>query len=286
MRIGDIQEDYNNKLIAELQAFDKSLYQRILLLLAELTNDGQLTANADVLAQIEQKITNYTKELGYSQIIDDYLKGLDEVDQANREYYKGNSNIENEILNSRLNEEYRNQITDLLRGAGAYEEIVKKVSDLLRLDALRGLSFEDAATALEQLVAPEVGDGISQKYINQVSKDALMQYDGIIQEEIKNKFKPKKFRYLASIIETSRPVCDHIKDMFGNNPISVDQLEVVLNEFCPDGKPSKQRISYTTVNGKEIDSYKGAGMIDGTTTTNFAILRGGYNCRHEVKWIF
>jgi hypothetical protein len=119
-----------------------------------------------------------------------------------------------------------------------------------------------------------------------VAKDAIMQYDGLIQEELRQKFKPTSGRYIGSLIEDSRPFCDHMKDKFANRPVSITQLQTALDEFCPNGQPSQSKITFETVNGETKSQAKGSGMIQGTNIQNFPSLRGGYNCRHEWKWIF
>lgn len=292
-KIGELQEKKNEQAIAELKKFEEGLYSKLLDYLAGMTSQGLLQPTPLQLAQIESVIVNWTKELGYGKIIDNYLAALDETNEINRLYYSKETTprtlarIENEILKSPVNEVYIGQVTDNLRGAGAYEAIVKKVGDVLRLDALRGLTFEQAAAELKALVTTtEGGAGIAERHFNQVAKDAVMQYDGLLQEELKKTFKPTRGRYFASVIETTRPICDHIKDRFGNGYITTKELQSVLNEYCPNGTPSDEKITYETVNGEVRTLKKGSGMIEGTTLENFPMNRGGYNCRHSWKWDF
>ncbi len=290
MSVGETQNKLFEEAVSELETLDARLSERILTYLSEITTDGVLTPDSAQLAQIEQKIRQWTFELGYPEIVDNYLKGLEDVNEINKLYYEGNnrvkSAIENEIINSDLNNEYRKQVVETLRGAGAYEEIIKKVADVLRIDALRGLTFEQASNELRALVDPTEGKGIANRYFDQVARDALMSYDGLIQEELKKKFNPKEGRYLSSIIEESRPFCTHMKDTYGNRPISTTELQKELDAFCPNGNPSQTKVTYVTVNGEENTRKKGSGMIEGTRLENFPVNRGGYNCRHEWKWIF
>lgn len=291
--VGELQEQKNEQAIKDLQQFQNGLYQKLVTFLAGITQDGFLQPNTLQLAQLENAIVNWTKELNYGNIIDAYLSALPEVDEINRAYYSKETTkrqlqrIENEILRSPLNEEYRQQVTNNLRSAGAYEEIVKRVADTLKLQALRGMTFEQASNELRALVTQtETGGGIAERHFNQVAKDAIMQYDGVIQEGLAKNFNPTRGRYLASVIETTRPICDHIKDRFGNGYITREQLQGILNDYCPDGQPSKEKITYTTINGEQRTANKGAGMIEGTVIDNFPSFRGGYNCRHEWRWDF
>lgn len=291
--VGELQEQKNEQAIKELQKFQDGLYNKLLSYLAGITQDGFLQPNTLQLAQLENAIVNWTKELNYGNIIENYLSALGEVDELNVAYYSKETSkryrqrIENEILRSPLTNEYREQVSNNLRSAGAYNEIVKKVADTLKLQALRGMTFEQAAEQLKALVTnTETGQGIAERHFNQVARDAIMQYDGVIQEGLAKEFNPTRGRYLASVIETTRPICDHIKDKYGNGYITKQQLKEILDEFCPGGQPSKEKITYTTVSGEERRTAKGAGMIEGTTVDNFPSYRGGYNCRHEWRWDF
>jgi hypothetical protein len=292
MNVGEIQDTKLNETLAELEKFEQRLYDKIIAYLATVSLNGQLNPTNAQLAVIRDQITGWYRELGYGKIIESYLAALDEIDDLNRAYYasqvgsRERIRIEREIIKSPLTQEYRRQVAENLRGLGAAEALIKPIEDVLRLDALRGLTVEQAATELRNLIRPEDGKGITQARIEQVAQDALMQYDGIIQEEVAKVFNPTKGRYFGSVIETSRPFCDHMKDKFANRIIEVSELKVVLNEYIPNGEPSEDKITYETVNGVISTKKKGSGMIKGTTAENFYIYRGGYRCRHEWKWVF
>lgn len=291
--IGKIQDEKTEQAVASLQKFEEQLYNKLIVFLAQITHGGTLSATPAQLAQLNNAIVNWTKELGYADIVDAYLKGLDDVDRENIRYYGSQTNkrtlqrIQNEAINSPLTAEYRRQVSDNLRSTGAKAAIVDKIDEVLRLQAIRGMTFDQAALELKALVTTtEGGAGIAERHFKQVAVDAISQYDGVIQERLADRFQPKAGRYLASVIETTRPVCDHIKERFGNGLITREQLRSILNEYCPDGNPSQEKITYDTVNGVQRTAKKGAGMIEGTTLENFAVNRGGYQCRHEWKWDF
>ena len=126
MSVGETQNKLFEEAVSELETLDARLFERILNYLSEITTDGVLTPDSAQLAQIEQKIRQWTFEFGYPEIVDNYLKGLDAVNEINKAYYEGNnrvkSAIENEIINSDLNNEYRKQVVETLRGAGAYDQ--------------------------------------------------------------------------------------------------------------------------------------------------------------------
>jgi hypothetical protein len=94
----------------------------------------------------------------------------------------------------------------------------------------------------------------------------------------------KDIIYVGNTIENTRPICAHLRDTLKGR-ITGEQLKQTLAEYCPNGIPSKKKITYTTVKGDEHTARKGSGMIEGTRYDNFAQLRGGYGCRHEAIWV-
>ena len=89
--------------------------------------------------------------------------------------------------------------------------------------------------------------------------------------------------YIGSLIETSRPFCIDMHD--SQKRYSKAEVQKKLDEFIPNGIPSKERITIITNQGKEINTTKGSGMIEFTDIDNITINRGGYGCRHLVRWI-
>jgi len=190
MNVGEIQDEKLNDTLAQLEKFERRLYEKVVAYLATISLNGQLNPTNAQLAVIRDQITGWYRELGYGKIIESYIAALDDIDDLNRAYYAsqvGSSQrirIEREIIKSPITQEYRRQIAESLRGFGAAEALIKPIEDVLRLDAIRGITVEQAATELRNRITSDDGKGISQAHIEQVAQDALMQYDGIIQEEI------------------------------------------------------------------------------------------------------
>jgi hypothetical protein len=121
-----------------------------------------------------------------------------------------------------------------------------------------GTNSIDVEKAIRDFISGQ-GDkaGNLKRYVTQVSRDALNQYDGTINSRIAEEFGLDAFQYVGSLIEDSRPQCVR---WTGKGVILKDQLE--------------KEIGWAFTNG--------SGMIPGTNSENFAVFRGGYNCRHSA----
>lgn len=226
------------------------------------TDKGKLN-DLKFFVDLEAIIRTLLKESGYTSNIEDiFIKGL-EIKDGLYDLYK-KKNIPKSFFTDSSKAKF---IEDLangnLRGSGLNENVVKKIANNIRQTGFLGLDIKSVTNIVGNI------QEILPKYVRQVSFDTLGQVHGALQNEIKEKYKPTKGRYIGGEIETTRQFCKHLVDL--GNPITVDELKVVLNEYCPNGKPKKG---------------KGDGMIEGTTIDNFEINRGGYMCRHLWIWDF
>lgn len=281
-----IAAEHEVALIKDLDKVNKKLYDILLREVAKLTKGGKLTAeNKALLSQLEGIIREALKESGYTKAMDSYFAGFPAVLQWTEDYYqKQGISLTPMLGDAKTYNEIQEKVINDLRGAGANKEIIKPLADLIRQGAFLGSSFQDAADSLKNVL---IEKNLPTRYVEQITKGALMMYDGAIQDEIKVRTKATHFYYVASIIETSRPFCVHMKDKYGSGKISFKELEKDLNEYCPAGLPSQDVITYTTVSGEKKTAKKGSGMMENTFTYNFAKNAGGheYGCRHRVQVI-
>ncbi len=283
MSAGEIQNKADEDLLKEMGAVEKALLNRLLRDLNLLTINGTLTFDPTYFAMLEDKIVNYMRELKYQEKVNAYLQNFDAIDEEAKKFYsRQRILLENEAIKNPVNEQLRKQVVESLRGSGVAEGFLKPVADVMRVQALQGLTIAEATAAL---TAKLTSDASLTRYVGQVTRDAISQYDGALNKEVAKKYGLKKFVYIDSVIETSRPICTHIKDKYRNVPIDEATLQKILDEFCPGGTPSEEKTTFTTVNDVTRTMAKGSGMIPGTNVSNFVQNRGGYNCRHEVKYV-
>jgi len=280
-RIAALHEE---KLLKDIDKVSKRLYDILLREVAKLTKGGKLTAeNKALLSQLEGIIREALKEAGYTKAMDSYFAGFPAVLQWTNDYYQKQGLSLTPLLgDTKTYNEIQDRVTSDLRGAGVNKDIIKPLADLIRQGAFLGSSYDDAADSLKNVL---IEKQLPTRYVSEITKDALMMYEGAIQDEIRVRTNATHFYYVASLIETSRPFCVHMKDKYGSRAIAFSEVETDLNEYCPGGLPSQDVVTYETVNGEMKTAKKGNGMFENTFAYNFAQKRGGYQCRHSVRVI-
>lgn len=279
--VGEIQNEADGVLISSINQLVNDLINRLLADLSVTVEGRKLIFDPIFFAQLEDRIINYMKYLGYEDIIRNYINKYGLIDDKNLQYYSRSLQlIEDEALNEQRNEIFRKQVADNLAIDGMLE--AKDIANALRTQALMGTDIVEVQESLKKdfLQGDNSENTEFARRIDVTTHDAIMQYNGMQQESIANEFGLVNFRYISSVIETSRPICTHIHDNY--DIVTKEDLSKILREYCPNGEPSQVKITYTTVNGVKHTKAKGSGMMKGTNEGNFAVLRGGYNCRHEV----
>lgn len=282
MSSGEYIDDVISKFDESMVKTSNTLFDLLRSVLYDYVEKGVLQPDSLELARLEEKILNAVTQSGYGGNIDKLLTAFPELEQINEKYYQKAEKLsaKEAILGSDRIDEHVKQVIDQLRGGGAKEGILKPIENLIRQQILLKRPVKEVEILLRNEI---IANNLLGKYAGQIAIDALSQFDGIINDEVRVKYDLKNFFYIGSLIETSRPICDHIRDNY-KSVISIDNLEDVLDEFCPNGIPSEEKISYETVNKKKVTAKKGSGMYKGTNSANFSTYRGGYGCRHEVKW--
>jgi hypothetical protein len=273
-RILKAEETLSNDILKVREQF----YSQLILILQEFSTKNKLDYTDNQLAKLKTAIDKAFNKTSYEKYVNNYLSLYDEVIKDNIDFYKANKILtENYIINNEYLTELRRQAVDGLLSADAIREQFKKpIENLMRIDIIRGISYQEAAEKLQG----KLGD--MEGRVKTIVKDSLLQYDGAIGNEVRKEFNLKKFIYRNALVEASRPFCIHMKKQ---KVWTIEELQEVLDEYCPDGIPSESKIEITTISGDRKKMSKGSGMIKGTNVVNFGQYRGGYGCGHLVGWI-
>jgi len=139
-------------------------------------------------------------------------------------------------------------------------KFIQPVKQLLYSRVSFGGSVVDAERQLKQIVLGDVGKyGVLQRWIGQIARDTINEYQGTINQQIKVQYDLNAVRYIGGLVEDSRAQCVRWVKEFGG-VLRDDQL------------------------ASEIEwAYKnGSGMKPDTNPSNFCQKRGGYNCIHDA----
>lgn len=271
--------DESEKILIEKLSpkIDKTVLKLLIKKIAEHTENGRVNFDINDLAILENEIYEEIKDSGYNEYINSYIKLYNTLDDIIiEEQVKTNALKANNIRSLWNNSNAKNIIIDKviydLGSAGMKDVFVKGLANIMRDINYTNMPSKQAISLLESKIET---NSYTQKYIRNTVFDSLNQYDGAFNNEIREAYDFKNFIYVGNTIENSRAICLHLRNTL-NGRFSEEVLKQVLNEYCPNGKPSNDII--------EIDNKKyrkGGGMIEGTTFENFQQQRGGWGCRHR-----
>lgn len=222
----------------------------------ELTSTGNIktnTANIKLLRTIRSDLNSIIINDAYKKKVQTYMKGFDDLKNTNDAYFTsiigsftGNKNVYKEILNG------AKQITvDSLLEAGISENVIKPINDILTQNITSGALLEDLEDILSIYIK---GDdkrlGNLQRYVTQITRDALNQYSANYTQAISKDLGLTWFYYSGGIKQNTRSYC---KTRAGKY-FSLKEVQDIPKQW--------------------------SGRIPGTNSSNILTFRGGYNCSH------
>lgn len=236
---------------------------------------GALAATA--VNQFERKLSMaIEKNAKYQSQIRGYLRNFDTIDKINTKIHKQTNKININKIIRQANKQQRTLIgktaegivseisdanlTDNLTGRSMRKQFTKPVKRILYQNIMTGTPGTQVKKQLHDFIIGEKGKiGQLQRWTGQITRDALSQYDGAINDMVRKEYDLNAFRYIGSLVDDSRPQC--IRWIRKKGGI----------------------LSYKELT-KEIQWAKnnGTGMIPGTNKDNFGTYRGGWNCRHDA----
>ncbi len=231
-------------------------------------SDGRLVrgqAMAARLAKLESEIARVVGSSAYGKPIREYLGTFTTIEARSVAMQRTFNDVEVETAKlSPARKFVHERAKYFLEGAGLSDAYIQPAKYLLMQQVTTGMSIADALKMLERWDAGELTDGKQtagrqtpnlQRYATQLARDTMYQYNGTVQDIIRTEYGLDAFIFTGDVIADTRPLCRHLVRL--DRPITWDELPALLTRY-PQG------------------------VIRGTTAENFAVYRGGYNCRHVV----
>lgn len=145
-----------------------------------------------------------------------------------------------------------------LTGAGIATEFIDPLKIGIYKNVVSGASVTDMENYLREFIISNKDRlGKFQRYVSQIARDALFQYDGVVNSLISDNISANAYYYVGGLVKDSRPQC-----------VRWDAKGYLLKSELA------REISWAYSSG--------SGMIPGTNPDNFTVYRGGYNCRHTA----
>ena len=225
--------------------------------------------NTELLARMQSITKRALSESKYYDYVRNYLGNFDKIADLNQKAAQiiVGQTIKPSTINAFKKIEIDRIAKNLVKPDGVQANIVDDIQRLLFKHVTTGISYEDASVEIVNLVQGLDGkQGLVERYSSQIARDSINRYNGTINNVLQAEFELDGFRYVGSLIETSRQACEFLVE--GTGP---------MEQFMRDG-------AYRIADLPEIiEKLKNmSGWNPETTPTNFFELRGGFNCRHEA----
>lgn len=239
------------------------------------TDKSSLAATA--VNRFEKRLTDaIDKNVSYQSGIRNYLTSFEQMDKLNLYVHEVMNDINISMIIKAANNNQRELVsktakgvvseisdkalTNNLTGQGMREQFTKPVKRMIYQNLMTGTPGSKLKTQLHDYIVGRKDEiGQLERWTGQITRDALSQYDGAINDMVREEFDLNAYRYVGSLVKDSRPQCERwVREKGG--VLMYDELA--------------KEISWANNNGQ--------GMIPGTDKDNFATYRGGYNCRHTA----
>jgi hypothetical protein len=211
------------------------------------------SANLRLLRGINKKIEKLVITPKYLKRLDKYLgnfakvKGItDGLFNEVAKDFKANKAVFKDTLAVNLELTSRS-----LKQSGISANVVKPITDLVQKGITSGMSVQQIENDLRlQILGDQKRLGGLQRYVKQISRDALNQYSRNYNKAISDDLSLEWYYYSGSVIKDTREYCE-------------DRAGRYFHRAEVEDVPSPW-----------------AGMIPGTNSGSIFINAGGYNCRH------
>ena len=254
-KVGIIEPRFNDFIIDWVKKFD--------------TSGGDLNRtekNKDRLKTFRRAMERFLLESGYNSMVTNFVRNFDELEANQQAVQKSLSGLKitKDFLSPFTQWAIEKTISEM-QGQGLSLALAGPLQDELFTSIYQGGSLQDLLKSLDgKLNSTDERSGLMNRLITQAGRDALGQYNGVVNGAIRIKYKMDGIFYTGSLVRDSRPQCQRWTQEIETN----GQLGL---------------IPFVDIQA-EIDwAYNnGTGMIPGTTPDNFERYRGGYNCRHDA----
>jgi hypothetical protein len=272
----DIIEHLNQiqSTIDNLSTASTSVQQTITRILQEQVQqfeikDSKFVASQDLrkrIINIEEKFENVLRSKTYTNAVTDYLSSFTTIADSTISLHKNYNDLEVELnqLSSARRLVY-GQANEALRNSRIKLIYLEPVKHMLMQQVTTGGTISD----MEKIIQRWHDGGLSAgsksptgkpipnltQYTTQLARDTSYQFNGTINDIIRDEYSLDGIIYTGDIIQDSRPLCVYLVKL--ERPISQEELQTIL---------------------KRRDLMPG--RIPGTTSQNFCTYRGGFSCRH------
>lgn len=246
--IEGLQDDWLEAIEKKLKQFDRKNGRFV----------GSENANKLIL-ELKRELKKIVDNSDYESGVDEFLHNFSDIDTNIKMIQKEFNGIGiRHTFASDGKKAIINSVRENLLGVGIDERFITPVKKALFSHVNLGSTVIDTEKQLRIMIVGEKGQhGMLDRWAGQVARDSMQQYEGYVNQKIKDEYELNATMYVGSLVTDSRAQCKRW----------------VKKEIIMD-KDLEKEIAWAKTNG--------SGMIPSTTPETFAVTRGGWNCRHTA----
>ena len=201
-RIPSIQKDIYDSLQEDLRNLD--------------LQDGRIKAtvkNLSLINSIKNKLNRIILTDDYKAEVKQFAKSFNEISSLQQDFWRG---IDKEFKPKSILKAIREQaISDTvgkLTEAGIGANIAEPIADILRTNITTGGSYKALTEQLRENLVNTQTPGTMEKYVGQITTDAVNQYSNQYTQVVSNDLGYEWFKYDNTDIVNTRHFCDALTD--------------------------------------------------------------------------
>jgi len=256
-----------NEFIKDLPSTERRTYKKLLELVSELeVSSGNIKTNINnikILSKIKKEIDDIVLSDKYLKDVKAFTDSFNSVEKLQNQYY---AELSDKFTPKKVYTELKKvnieTTVDLLTENGLGSEYTDGVTKILSDNIKSNGNYADMVESMrDYIIGVDGEDGSLVRYAKQIATDSLNQYSANLTKAISDDLGMNWYQYVGSNKDTTRPFCKAMteKRYFHKSEIS--------------------KIIKGNIGGEKVSL---AGQDANTNEDNFIILRGGYNCRHQV----
>ena len=249
---------------------EKKIFKEISVLLKDLktTKDGRIESsveNLKLINSIKGRIGKIILGKEYVNAVRDFVSQFSVVAQMPSMLADLNAETQQKI--SLVTKMTIDNTLESLVGSGLRQEVIDKLYKTLITNVTTGGSYADMQEWLKsEVVSDKESEGMIQKYSKTYITDTMGVFAGQNNKLVADMLDSEWFSYEGTNIETTREFCEHLTE---KRWVHKSEIPTLLEGL---------------IDGHQCELYRGMpkGMKEETTPDNFIVLRGGWNCGHQL----
>lgn len=247
----------------------------------DVYDDGRVRTtakNLSILASIKNKMLRVIVTDEYRADVKAFAKSFNELTTLQNEYWRTQETTftPRPVLKA-LRKQAVNDVVNNLMESGIGVNVGDRVTSIIRTSITSGGSYKKLTAQLRDGLLNTEQKGYLDRYAKQVTVDSLNQYSAQYNNIVASDLGYEWFKYDNTLIETSRPFCQAMREERAYFHISEVPGLLAAKDLYYDDEGVRKKV---LINPKTNLPH---GMIEGTNVSNFFVNRGGYQCGHQIR---